>query len=207
MTVPHRFVLATHNAAKITEYRFITERVLPGWEPIGYEGAEPIEDGLSFEENALIKARAAVASTGRAAVADDSGLCVDVLGGAPGIFSAYWAGHRKDLTANRDLLLDQIADIADEHRGASFTSAVALVTAAGEEHLAIAEWRGRLARAPEGDDGFPYDSIFIPDEDHIAPGRPIALWPDELRHSQSHRMRAFRHIAPALRAYATQVRS
>ena len=84
----------------------------PDLEVIGYDGPEPVEDGVTFAENALIKARAAAAHTGLPALADDSGICVDVLGGAPGVFSAYWAGHAKDAAANLNLLLDQLSDVA-----------------------------------------------------------------------------------------------
>jgi len=191
MPDPYCYTLATHNQTKVNEYRFITEMLLPGWVPVAYTGPEPIEDGLSFQDNALIKARAAAAQTGTPAVADDSGLCVEVLGGSPGIFSAYWAGHRKDLAANRELLLDQIADIPDPHRTARFTSALALVTPDGREHVAVAHWQGRIAHAPAGDDGFPYDSIFIPEDDQTAPGKPIALWEAAARYRGSHRAQAF----------------
>jgi len=198
----HHYVLATHNQTKVEEYRFITDMLLPGWTPLGYDGPEPVEDGLSFQDNALIKARAAAAHTGMPAAADDSGLCVDVLGGSPGIFSAYWAGHRKDLAANRDLLLDQLADIADPHRTARFTSALALVAPDGREHITVAHWPGRIARAPEGDDGFPYDSVFIPLDDHHAPGRPIAVWDTLTRHRFSHRAQAFGALLPAFHTLA-----
>jgi len=204
MTAASGYVLATHNPAKVAEYRFITDLLLPGWTPVIYDGPEPVEDGLSFHDNALIKARAAAAHTAMPAAADDSGLCVDVLGGSPGIFSAYWAGHRKNLAANRDLLLDQIADIGDPHRTARFTSALALVTPDGREHVTTAHWTGRIAHAPAGDDGFPYDSVFIPDDDDPAPGQPIALWDAALRHRRSHRARAFSQLVPVFRDLAQE---
>src|SRR5690606_40566540 len=122
-----QIVLATHNAHKIAELQAIVARVRPDIEVVGYDGPEPVEDGTSFAANALIKARAAAEHTGLPALADDSGICVDVLGGAPGVFSAYWAGHAKDATANLELLLDQLSDIADPHRTAQFVSTIALV--------------------------------------------------------------------------------
>ncbi|MCA9718695.1 MAG: hypothetical protein KC468_28765, partial [Myxococcales bacterium] len=126
-------------------------------------GPEPVEDGVTFAENALIKARAAAAHTGLAALADDSGICVDVLGGSPGVFSAYWAGQKKDAAANLALLLDQLRDVADPHRAAQFRSTIALVPADGEEQVVEGVWPGRLAHEASGDGGFGYDPIFIPD--------------------------------------------
>jgi XTP/dITP diphosphohydrolase len=196
MRTARRYVLATHNPTKVEEYRFLADWLLPDWEPVALEGPEPVEDGLTLESNALIKARAAAAHTGMIAVADDSGLCVDILGGAPGIFSAYWAGHQKDLTANRDLLLDQLSHISDPHRTARFTSAIAAVAPDGREKVAVAHWYGRLATAPAGNDGFPYDTLFIPDDDHHAPGHTIAQWDTITRHRRSHRARAFRELVP-----------
>ena len=130
-----RIVLATHNTHKVEEFGAIVARVRPDLEVVGYDGPEPIEDGVTFAENALIKARAAAAHTGMPALADDSGICVDALGGAPGAFSAYWAGHRKDDRANLELLLDQLSDIADPRRAAHFTSTIALVLPGGAEHV------------------------------------------------------------------------
>ncbi len=126
-----RIVLATHNAHKVEEFGAIVAAVRPDLEVVGYDGPEPVEDGVTFAQNALIKARAAAARTGLPALADDSGICVDVLGGAPGVFSAYWAGHAKDAGANLALLLDQLSDIADPHRTARFVSTIALVLPSG----------------------------------------------------------------------------
>jgi len=120
-----KLVLATHNQGKVSELRAILEP--NGFELAGYEGAEPVEDGTSFVENALIKARAAFASTGLPALADDSGLAVEILGGSPGIFTAIWSGT-KDNVAIRRLLLAELKDIAQEHRQATFVWTIALVT-------------------------------------------------------------------------------
>nr|AIU93853.1 hypothetical protein LRS1606.419 [Rhodococcus sp. NS1] len=199
------FVLATHNTTKIDEYRFITDLILPEWTPVSYDGPEPLEDGLSFRANALIKARAAAEYSGIPSLADDSGLCVDVLGGAPGIFSAYWAGHQKNLTANRDLLIDQLSDIADPHRKARFSSALALVTPDGSEHVAEEHWWGRVALEPAGDDGSPYDSIFIPDGQSPNHEHTVAEWETARRYRNSHRIRAFRSLAPTLESWMSTV--
>ncbi|HOY82633.1 MAG TPA: non-canonical purine NTP pyrophosphatase, partial [Rhodoglobus sp.] len=119
-----RVVLATHNAHKVTELRTILGPALEGIELVAYDGPEPVEDGETFEENALIKARAASAHTGLPALADDSGICVDALGGAPGIHSARYAGTRDDAD-NVALLLTNLG--AEPNRAAQFVCAAALV--------------------------------------------------------------------------------
>ena len=194
-----RVVLATHNAHKVEEFGAIVASTRPDLEVIGYEGPEPVEDGVTFAQNALIKARAAAAHTGLPAMADDSGIRVDVLGGSPGVFSAYWAGHRKDSAANNALLLDQLSDIADPHRTAQFVSTIALVVPGGEEHVVEGVWPGRLATAPAGEHGFGYDPIFIPDGQK-APERTAAQLTPAEKNAQSHRARAFAALAPLLAA-------
>ncbi|WP_460797631.1 RdgB/HAM1 family non-canonical purine NTP pyrophosphatase [Microbacterium sp. GXF0217] len=195
MTV--RVVLATHNPHKVAEFAQIVARTRPDLEVVGYDGPEPVEDGVTFAENALIKARAAAQHTGLAALADDSGICVDVLGGSPGVFSAYWAGQKKDAQANLDLLLDQLADIADEHRAAQFVSTIALVTPDGDEHIVEGRWPGRLAHAASGSGGFGYDPIFVPDGQDGAQ-RTVGEFSAEEKQSQSHRARAFDALIPLL---------
>ena len=192
-----RVVLATHNPHKVSEFAQIVARTRPDLEVVGYDGPEPVEDGVTFAENALIKARAAAAHTGLAALADDSGICVDVLGGSPGVFSAYWAGQKKDAQANLDLLLDQLADIADHHRAAQFVSTIALVTPEGEEHVVEGVWPGRLAHAASGSGGFGYDPIFLPDGQEGAP-RSVGEFSAEEKQAQSHRARAFEALIPLL---------
>ena len=122
-------VLATHNAHKVQELSRILGPQLGGIELVAYDGPEPVEDGLTFAANALIKARAAAAHTGLPALADDSGICVDVLGGSPGIFSARWGGPARDSDANLELLLWQLSDVADGHRQAQFACAAARASA------------------------------------------------------------------------------
>lgn len=195
-----RVVLATHNPHKIAEFQQITAATRPDLEVIGYDGPEPVEDGVTFAQNALIKARAAFAHTGLPALADDSGICVDVLGGSPGVFSAYWAGQRKDATANLELLLDQLRDVADPHRTAQFHSTIALVTAEGDEHVVEGVWPGRLAHRASGSGGFGYDPIFIPDGQEPGAERSVGEFTDAEKQSQSHRARAFQALAPLLAA-------
>ncbi|MGV2985890.1 RdgB/HAM1 family non-canonical purine NTP pyrophosphatase [Microbacterium sp. AGC85] len=192
-----KIVLATHNPHKVAEFQQILAMTRPDLEVVGYDGPEPVEDGVTFAENALLKARAAAAHTGLAAMADDSGICVDVLGGSPGIFSAYWAGQKKDAAANLELLLDQLADIADPHRAAQFVSTIALVIPDGAEHTVAGVWPGRLAREASGSGGFGYDPIFIPDGQE-APERSVGEFSDQEKQSQSHRARAFQALIPLL---------
>ncbi|MFB7844699.1 RdgB/HAM1 family non-canonical purine NTP pyrophosphatase [Microbacterium sp. NPDC056052] len=192
-----RIVLATHNAHKIAEFGQIVAATRPDLEVVGYEGPEPVEDGVTFEENALIKARAAAAHTGLAALADDSGIAVDVLGGSPGVFSAYWAGQKKDDVANRELLLDQLRDIADPRRAAHYVSVIALVLPDGREWTVRGEWPGRLAHAAVGDGGFGYDPVFLP-EGQTGLERTVGEFTAEEKQAQSHRARAFVALVPLL---------
>lgn len=193
-----RVVLATHNPHKVDEFQAIVARVRPDLEVVGYDGPEPVEDGVTFAANALIKARAAAAHTGLAALADDSGIAVDVLGGAPGVFSAYWAGHRKDPAANLELLLDQLSDVADPHRTAQFVSVIALVRPDGTEDTVEGRWPGRLATAPAGAGGFGYDPVFVPDGQQPGAERTVGEWSADEKNAASHRARAFRHLIPLL---------
>lgn len=194
-----RVVLATHNPHKVAEFQEIVAAIRPDLEVIAYDGPEPVEDGVSFAENALIKARTASAHTGLPALADDSGICVDVLGGSPGVFSAYWAGHAKNDRANLELLLDQLSDIRDPHRGAHYNSTIALVTPGGIEHTVEGIWPGRLAEAPRGEGGFGYDPIFIPDGQDGAE-RSVGEFTSQEKNAVSHRARAFQELGPLLAA-------
>lgn len=198
-------VLATHNPHKVQEFQAIVAATRPDLQVIGYDGPEPVEDGVTFAENALIKARAAAAHTGLPALADDSGICVDVLGGAPGVFSAYWAGHAKDAAANLTLLLDQLSDIRDPHRTAQFVSTIALVVPAGSaepdagaEHVVEGVWPGRLARAAAGAGGFGYDPVFVPDGQPADAERTVGEWTAAEKNAESHRSRAFAALMPLL---------
>ena len=190
-----QIVLATHNQHKVDELRRILAPQLPGVEVLAYDGPEPVENGATFTENALIKARAAAAHTGLPAIADDSGICVDVLGGAPGIFSARWAGPNRDSGENLRLLLWQVSDIADDHRGAHFTCAAALALPDGTEQSVIAEWPGQLLHEPNGANGFGYDPIFLPDGYAIS----AAELSGHVKNQVSHRAMAFEALIPLVR--------
>ena len=189
-----RVVLATHNVHKALEFQQILGDAVPGLEIVRYDGPEPVEDGSTFVANALIKARAAAEHTGLPALADDSGICVDVMGGSPGIFSARWAGHHGDAEANLQLLLDQLSDMPDSARAAHFTATLALVVPGAEPVVVEGIWPGRIARHAHG-----YDPIFVP-EGHDATA--AELGPD-VKNRESHRARAFAAIVPALRALAS----
>jgi len=195
-----KVVLATHNPHKVAEFQQIVAATRPDLEVVGYDGPEPVEDGVTFAANALIKARAAAAHTGLPALADDSGICVDVLGGSPGVFSAYWAGQKKDAAANLELLLDQLHDVADPHRTAQFHSTIALVTPDGSGQTVAGIWPGRLAHQASGEGGFGYDPIFIPDGQDPASERTVGQFTDAEKQSQSHRARAFQALIPLLAA-------
>lgn len=199
-----QIVLASHNAHKLEELRRILRPLVPGIELIGYDGPEPVENGVSFEENALIKARAAAAHTGLPAIADDSGIAVDILGGSPGIFSARWGGPSRSDSANVDLLLWQLSDVPDEHRGAAFMCAAALVVpSAGEapadEVSVLAEWPGAVLREAAGAGGFGYDPIFKPEGE----ARSSAELSSAEKDAQSHRRRAFTALSKELLARFT----
>ncbi len=176
-----RVVLATHNPHKVEEFQAIVAEVRPDLEVVGYDGPEPVEDGVTFAANALIKARAAAAHTGLPALADDSGVAVDVLGGAPGVFSAYWAGHRKDAAANLELLLDQLSDVADPHRTAQFVSVIALVRPDGDEQTVEGRWPGRLAMTPAGPVVSGMTRSSCPTDSRRAPSAPSANGPRRRR--------------------------
>lgn len=193
-----RLVLATRNSKKLAELRRILEPVVE-IEVLGLDDLPPYQEapetGATFAENALAKARDAVAATGLPAIADDSGLIVDALNGMPGVLSARWSGRHGDDTANLALLLGQIADVPDGRRGAAFVCAAALVMPGGFEHLGQAEMLGRLVREPRGSGGFGYDPIFVPDGHSVTAAELSAEDKDAI----SHRGKAFRAVAPILR--------
>jgi XTP/dITP diphosphohydrolase len=195
-----RLVLATRNLHKIRELQRILAEADPGeLEIVGVAEFPDVPDvpetGTTFAENALLKARAVARATGLPAVADDSGLCVDVLGGAPGVFSARWAGRHGDDAANLALLLAQLADVPDEARGAHFACAAALVRPDGEEIVVEGTLDGVLTHEARGDNGFGYDPIFLVDSGARTTAEMSAVEKDAI----SHRGRAFRALAPHLR--------
>lgn len=193
----NRLLLATRNAGKLVELQRILDAALGAGE-IGLIGLSDVdayeelpETGLTFVDNALMKAREGVRHTGLATVADDSGIAVDALNGMPGVFSARWSGGHGDDLANLNLLLAQISDVDDEHRGGAFVCAAVLVLPDGREFTVEGDMRGHLIRSPRGSGGFGYDPIFVPD----GQTRTSAELSAEEKDAISHRGKAFRALA------------
>lgn len=192
-------VVATGNAHKVVEIETILAPVMPGvrFVALGELGdfPDPVEDGDTFFDNALIKARAAQKETGLPmAVADDSGLCVDALDGAPGIFSARWAGEHGNDAANNEKLMAQMAGVPDSERTARFHSSVVLVR--GDEVLrGDGDCEGLVGHEPRGEHGFGYDPLFLPAE---TPGRTMAELTLDEKNLISHRLHALEDLADKL---------
>jgi XTP/dITP diphosphohydrolase len=195
-----KLLLATANRKKLVELQRILDLSL-GSSRVALVGLGDFagypdvpETGLTFGENALIKAREGASRTGLPTVADDSGLAVDALNGMPGVFSARWAGGHGDDQANLDLVLAQIGDVPDEHRGGAFVCAAALVLPNGREHLVEGRQAGRILRSRRGDGGFGYDPIFLGDGQdrtnaELSPAEKDAI---------SHRGKAFRELSKVI---------
>jgi XTP/dITP diphosphohydrolase len=193
-------LLATRNLKKLAELRRVLDAV-PGAAMLQLVGLADVpayeeapETGLTFADNALLKAREGVRCTGLPTIADDSGLAVDVLNGMPGVFSARWCGRHGDDAANLALVLAQIADVDDAHRGGAFVCAAALALPDGREFTATGRMGGHLIREPRGDGGFGYDPVFVADGQtrtnaELAPAEKDAI---------SHRGQAFRALAPTV---------
>ncbi|MEU9005849.1 RdgB/HAM1 family non-canonical purine NTP pyrophosphatase [Streptomyces sp. NPDC048551] len=196
---PRRLILATRNPGKVTELHAILSAAGLPFELVGADAYPQIPDvketGVTFAENALLKAHALARATGLPAVADDSGLCVDVLNGAPGIFSARWAGTHGDDQANLDLLLAQLGDIADEHRAAHFFCAAALALPDGTERVVEGRLLGTLRHTPAGTGGFGYDPVLQP----LGESRTCAELSAAEKNAISHRGQAFRALVPVIR--------
>jgi XTP/dITP diphosphohydrolase len=200
-----KLLVASRNTKKLAELnRILAAENVAGITVLGLadvqEYPEAPETGATFVENALAKARDAVAATGLPAIADDSGLAVDALNGMPGVLSARWAGGHGDDQANLDLVLAQLRDVPDERRGAAFVCAAAFVTPDGAETAVRGEWRGTLIRESRGTNGFGYDPIFVPDGYQITSAEMSSADKD----GQSHRGRALRLLLPTLRTLAGQ---
>lgn len=197
-----RVFLASRNAKKLAEMQRILAERLPDIEVLGLDDVthydEPVEDQPDFAGNALVKARAGVAATGLPSLADDSGLCVDALNGMPGVLSARWSGQPKDDDRNNRLLLEQLADVPDQRRGAEFRCAIAFCHDDGSgglfEHVVEGVMRGRVIRETRGSGGFGYDVVFVPDEQDGALTSAEMTAGD--KDAISHRGKALRDIAP-----------
>lgn len=193
-----KFVIATHNAHKVQEFRRILAPL--GIEAVTAEISEPVEDGDSFMANARIKAENACRETGLPAVADDSGICVDVLNGRPGIFSARYGGARLDDRGRLDHLLEEMRGVPDGKRQAHFTSAICCVFPSGDRIEAEDSCFGTLAHEAQGSGGFGYDPIFM--QDGVSFG---TLAPEE-KDKRSHRGKSLRAFAAKLNDYLNQIK-
>jgi XTP/dITP diphosphohydrolase len=196
--VTGRLVLATRNAGKLAELRRILGDAGLAVDLVGMDAYPDVPDvaetGTTFAENALLKAHAIATATGLPAVSDDSGLCVDVLGGAPGVLSARWSGRHGDDAANLDLLLAQLGDVPDDRRGAHFACAAVLALPDGAQRVVEGRLDGVVLRERRGSNGFGYDPVFLPDGE----GRTTAELSADEKDAISHRGRAFRGLVPHL---------
>ena len=199
-----RVFLASRNPKKLEEMRRIlaeamSDHIGPDLEVVGLDDVpaydEPVEDQPTFEGNALLKARAGLAATGLPSIADDSGLCVDALNGMPGVLSARWSGQPKSDERNNALLLEQLADVPDERRGAHFTCAVAFCAAGLDEVVVEGRMDGRIIHETRGSGGFGYDVVFVA---HEFPDHTTAELDPPDKDAISHRGRALREIAPRI---------
>jgi XTP/dITP diphosphohydrolase len=199
-----RVVLATNNAHKLAELRRIVTAAAPDVEVLGLADLprypEPAETGRTFADNALLKAHACFVATGLPALADDSGLEVEVLNGMPGVRSARWAGPQASDADNNALLLRQLFDVPAAERTARFVCAMAAVLPSGAEHVRLGIMSGRLAETPLGHNGFGYDPLFVAD----GQTRTNAELDPAAKDAISHRGQAIRAMAPVLVAELRQ---
>ncbi len=192
-------VLATRNAHKVGEMRDLLgdlPMTLVGMDAYP-DAPEPDETGATFAENARIKARETALATGETALADDSGICVDALGGRPGIYSARWAGPGSGAPEWIAKTLDELSGVPDEKRTAHYVCALAVADASGEIIAeAEATFEGRIAHSPHGKGGFGYDPIFLVGD---STNRTAAELTPEEKHQMGHRGKAVRALLPELR--------
>lgn len=188
-------VLASHNAGKLKELQAMLGNRVRVRSVGEFSQVEPEETGLSFVENAILKARNAARLSGLPALADDSGLAVDALGGAPGIYSARYADGQGD-AANNAKLLDTLRDVPDAERTAQFVCVLALVRHADDPLPILCEglWPGRILHAAQGEHGFGYDPLFQPDGEAVSAAE---LAPGE-KNQRSHRARAMAQLKQRL---------
>jgi len=193
----YKLLLATRNKGKVEEFRRILESIAPGEiELVGldaFPNAKDVDEtGESFKANALLKAVQMCEATGLAAIADDSGICIDALDGAPGIYSARWSGEDGNDQANNEKVLTQLLDVPPEARGAYFICVAALALPDGRTHTEEGRFAGTILNSPKGENGFGYDPIFKPEGLEISSAQ---MSPQE-KDSVSHRGKALRAMAP-----------
>jgi len=193
----NKAILASNNAHKLEEIYDILKDFdyeLKSMRDAGLE-MDIEENGSTFEENSLIKAKAVVDALGCIAIADDSGLMVDALDGAPGIYSARYAGEPSDSQKNNEKLLDALKDISDDKRTAKFVSVITMVFENGETIIARGEAHGKIGYEYKGDNGFGYDPLFIDD----VSGLTFAELSSEEKNERSHRAKALIILNEALK--------
>ena len=190
MNGPVRVVLATRNAHKVEELRRLLAESSLQVEVLDLTSAaaelgdvpEVAETGVTFVENAMLKAHAVAQATGLPAISDDSGLCLDVLGGSPGVFSARWSGAHGNDDANLELLLSQLAEVPDDKRTGWFACAAVLAMPDGRERIAEGRLVGTIVRERAGTNGFGYDPIFQPDGHEVTLAQFDAAGKDAISH-------------------------
>ncbi len=196
----HRIVLASNNAGKVREFnQLLSDSELEVVPQSEFSVPDIEETGLSFVENAILKARNAAQHTGLPAIADDSGLEVDALGGAPGIYSARYAGAGANDLDNLEKLLDRLRDVDDDQRSARFQCLMVYMRHAQDPTPRIFQgtWEGRILRQPRGSGGFGYDPVFlVPDMN-----RASAELPPDVKNRLSHRGQALRQLVASLRSH------
>ena len=198
-----KLLVASNNAKKLGELeKILADAGIDSVELVPLRDVEPyddpVEDGRTFADNALIKAHAGAQATGLACIADDSGIAVEELNGMPGVLSARWSGQHGNDEANNELLLAQMEHVPEQRRQAAFVSVCALVTPAGQEHVAEGRWPGTLLTAPRGEAGFGYDPLFQPEGDT----RSSAEMTPEEKNAASHRGRALAQLVPVIEKLA-----
>lgn len=197
----HTVVVATGNAHKLTEIEAILSKVMPEMRFVALgdlgDFPEPEETGANFRDNALIKALAALDETPfPAAIADDSGLCVDALEGAPGIYSARYAGEHGNDAKNNAKLLDELKEVSKEERTARFHSSVALVYRDGGVLIGEGDCEGSIGFEPRGENGFGYDPLFWPID---SPGMTMAELTPAQKNAISHRFHALEALSEQIK--------
>ncbi|NNC23776.1 RdgB/HAM1 family non-canonical purine NTP pyrophosphatase [Salinisphaera sp. USBA-960] len=197
MSTPATWVLASANKGKAAEmHTMLAGHDITLVSMAEFDVASPAEQAITFVENALTKARTVAKATGRPALADDSGLCVDALGGAPGIYSARYAGVHGDDDANNERLLNELAHVSESERTAAFHATIVVCQSENDPAPLIAQgvWRGHIATTARGDHGFGYDPLFIDRQS----GLGAAEMTPELKNQRSHRSRACRRLLELL---------
>ena len=192
-----KFVVASSNAGKLAEFRDLLGEAGYDFVTQGELGVQDVEEtGLTFVENALLKARNAARATGLPALADDSGICVDALGGAPGLYSARYAGSHGDARANIAKLLDALKGVPPAQRTAHFVAVIVLLRHADDPQPIIAEgrWSGLILDAPRGNGGFGYDPVFLDPENNLS----AAEFEPAIKNRLSHRGRALAQLRQKL---------